>query len=210
MAMSAARLLSLSLFAAGCTLADLRSLRGDEYALDAQSRSGACHPEALISYRGTWLKLEPPSAVAVPFAARLERFEEKLAALGHRVYGRAPSQILHVGTYACRATENHAARLSEHALGNAIDVTGFRFPALTQPAPELPPQLRGAFTITVLRDYLPPEKPSATSAVHQRFFALLAAELREHELFRGVIGPPDPDHRTHLHLDMAPWPYERL
>src|SRR3954471_7720779 len=124
-------LLGCALMASGCLL-ELQRLGGDGYELDGTDRSPApgatrCHPEALVIYRGTWLALQPPSQVAPAFAARLERFEEVLVQLGQQVYGRRPSAILHVGTYACRATEQHSARLSEHALGNAIDITGFRF-----------------------------------------------------------------------------------
>ncbi len=103
--------------------------------------------------------------------------------------------------------------LSEHALGNAIDVTGFYFPALpvaSAKKTQLPPRLRAAFAVTVSRDYLAPERPTPVSELHQRFFALLRQALRENGLFRGVIGPPDPAHRTHFHLDMAPWAYRRL
>jgi hypothetical protein len=203
--------LAACLLATCCTLADLRALSPDGYALDSAPRVGdACHPETLTVYRGTWLRIDPPSAVAPPFAARLEQFEVKLAELGQRVYGRAPDRILHVGTYVCRPSASQ--KLSEHALGNAIDVTGFHFPALTGngAGAELPPALRRAFTITVLRDYVPPARATPVSETHHRFFSLLRSELLRHELFRGVIGPPDPDHRTHFHLDMAPWPYERL
>src|SRR6478752_2439893 len=79
-----------------CTLAELNQLTGDSYALDAMDRS------------------PPPSAVAPPFAARLEQFEELLAQLGQQVYGRAPTKILHAGTYVCRDVANQTIRLSEH------------------------------------------------------------------------------------------------
>src|SRR6187549_97243 len=113
----------IGLATSSCTLAELNRLSGESYALDAIDRTPAmsdgprCHPESLVRYRGTWLKLEPPSAVAPPFAARLERFEELLAQLGQQVYGRAPTKILHVGTYACREVADRTAKLSEHALG---------------------------------------------------------------------------------------------
>ncbi|HYP77343.1 MAG TPA: extensin family protein [Polyangiaceae bacterium] len=201
-----------------CTLAELNQLTGDSYALDAMDRSPPpsagprCHPEALIRYRGTWVKLEPSSAVAPPFAARLEQFEELLAQLGQQVYGRAPTKILHAGTYVCRDVANQTTHLSEHALGNAIDVTGFSFPALPATAESpasLPPRLRSSFRVMVLQDYAP-KSVTPTNELHQRFFSLLIQALNEREIFRGMIGPPDPTHRTHLHLDMAPWPYRRL
>ena len=209
----------LSLITASCTLAELNRLGGDSYALDSVDRTPGpesgprCHPELLVSYRGTWVKLEPPSRVAPAFAPRLEQFEERLVEIGQRVYGRAPKKTLHVGTYACREVADRSTRMSEHALGNAIDVTGFHFPALPVALAKqssLPTRLKGAFTVTVFRDYVPPERATPVSEVHQRFYAELRQALSEHELFRGVIGPPDPAHRTHFHLDMAPWAYRRL
>src|SRR3954466_2961584 len=185
----------IALTSSSCTLAELNQLTGDAYALDAVSRDPQpnggprCHPESLIRYRGTWLKLEPASPVAPPFAARLEQFEELLVQIGQRVYGRAPTKILHVGTYACREVADHTASLSEHALGNAIDVTGFYFPALPADARiELPARLKASFTVTVFRDYVTRGGPATpTGAVHAHFFAQLLEALDERELFRGVI-----------------------
>jgi extensin-like protein len=209
----------VGLTTSSCTLAELNRLNGNGYALDTVDREPAphsgprCHPESLIRYRGTWLKLEPASQVAPPFAARLEQFEELLTQVGQKVYGRAPTRIAHVGTYACREVVDRTARLSEHALGNAIDVTGFYFPALpfaSNSRIELPARLKSSFTVTVVRDYVARGAPTPISELHQRFFDQLIQALEEREIFRGMIGPPDPAHRTHLHLDMAPWSYRRL
>src|SRR6187402_1094209 len=114
---------ALACAAMGCTNAELFAWRGDPYALDSIDRSPAaeggarCHPEALIGYRGTWLTLTPSARVAEAVGARLERFEAELVQLGTEVYGRPPSGLLHVGTYACRSVDLQS-RLSEHALGN--------------------------------------------------------------------------------------------
>jgi hypothetical protein len=54
---------------------------------------------------------------------------------------------------------------------------------------------------------------AATDAValkHHEFFRALETALRQSDVFRGMLGPADPRHTTHLHLDMGPWPYERL
>ena len=202
-----------------CSLADFSQLTREPYALDSIDRTPGdqngprCHPESLVRYRGIWVELEPPSQVAPPFAPRLEQFEELLVQVGQRVYGRASNKILHVGTYVCREVPDRTARLSEHALGNAIDVTGFSFPALPVAAARtssLPTRLKSAFTVTILRDYDSPQKVTPVSELHQLFFAQLTQALSESELFRGVIGPTDPAHRSHFHLDMAPWPYRRI
>ena len=209
----------LGVITSSCSLADFSQLTRELYALDSIDRTPSdlsgprCQPESFIRYRGTWVKLEPPSQVAPPFASRLEQFEELLVQVGQRVYGRAPSKILHVGTYVCREVADRTARLSEHALGNAIDVTGFYFPALpraTARTSALPTRLKSAFTVTILRDYDLPQKVTPVNELHQLFFAQLTQALSDGELFRGVIGPPDPAHRSHFHLDMAPWPYRRI
>lgn len=216
---SVALLLGLALTA--CSAASFHRVAGDAYELDDSSRASteACHPELLRVYRGQRVRLEPPITVAVPFEAPVARFEELVAEVATRVYGRAPTRILNAGAYACRAVEHRQERLSEHALGNAVDVTGFRFPALTAPqtaggagagAPELPKALQRAFTITVARDYPGPSSSAKVPPEHHRFFRELAEALRQSSTFRGMLGPADPRHATHLHLDMAPWPYERL
>jgi hypothetical protein len=118
--------------------------------------------------------------------------------------------------------EHRPERLSEHALGNALDVTGFRFPALPPDAlsaggggsaatSELPPALKRGFTITVTRDLAsPPRSADLASRQHREFFEQLLAELRRARIFRGMLGPSDPRHQTHLHLDMGLASFERL
>jgi hypothetical protein len=191
---------------------------GDPYALDEFPRNASpderveCHPELLVSYGGAQVKLEPPARIAEPFRERLQRFERVVSEIGIAVYGRAPSRILHAGTYACRQIAHRQERLSEHALGNAIDVTGFRFPALAEPTAtfELPSRLRAPFAVTVARDWNGKEREGEAARRHRQFFEALARTLRERPLFRSAIGPADPNHQTHLHLDMAPWSYVRL
>jgi len=187
-----------------------------DYPLDAAPRAAApkgpavCRPKQLVQYRGTRVKLEPPSPVFEPFVGRLQRFEETLVEIGTRVYGRAPAAMVHVGTYVCRNVEAEQSHLSEHAFGNAIDVTAFRFPALDSAASKtsrLPRALRSAFTVSV-RSYR--STRGAAGERHRRFFLELSQALREEGLFRTAIGPADARHRSHLHLDMAPWSYVRL
>jgi Extensin-like protein C-terminus len=181
-----------------------------------------CHPELLQTYRGARVRLEPPLTLAAPFQERVARFENLVAEVGLRVYGRAPSRILNAGAYACRAVEHRQQRLSEHALGNALDVTGFRFPPLPKPETasaaggsalrsSLPRALERGFTITVARAHATTDATEdATTLKHREFFDQLRGGLRDAGIFRGMLGPSDPRHATHLHLDMGPWYYERL
>lgn len=205
-----------------CSAASWNRLTGEAYELDAVSRAAPapCRPELLRVYRGERVRLEPPITVAAPFERRVARFEVLVAEVGRRVYGRAPTRILNAGAYACRAVAHRNERLSEHALGNALDVIGFRFPVLDRDAPgggaenvalELPRALERGFTITIARDYPhATARADAVSARHRLFFEALASGLRQADIFRGMLGPSDPHHATHLHLDMGPWSYERL
>jgi hypothetical protein len=206
----------------GSFAAALNELRGEQYPLDAIQREttpGAACPEVeLVLHRGSELPFQPSVRVTPPFVERLARFEQIAIQVARESYGRAPRSIRHAGAYVCRPIRKQGQRWSEHALGNAIDVVGFDFAradrspsadaGLSSP-PVLPPALRRAFEVRVVKHWNAPATDAAAE-LHQRFLHRLVAALREHEIFRAMIGPPDPDHRTHLHLDMGPWRYERL
>jgi hypothetical protein len=218
----------LAVVVTACSATPWSRIAGDAYELDSISRDAppsgersTCHPELMRVYRGALVRMEPALTVAPAFEARLARFESMVQYVGIKVYGRAPSRILNAGGYACRPVEHRRDRLSEHALGNALDVTGFRFPAspperatsssAASVGSELPSALRRGFTITVARDY--PSSSSLSDAItrkHHEFFGLLNDRLRDSGVFRGMLGPPDPRHSSHLHLDMGPWAYDRL
>jgi hypothetical protein len=204
-------------FGLGSAVARWNGWRGDEYALDGFERfvdspRKSCDPSAMITYRGTNLRYANAVTIHSAFQERLERFETVAAEVGARVYGRAPRRIQHFGAYSCRASRGRKHRLSEHALGNAIDVIGFDFgPAKKADVlPEgVPKQLRGAFQVRVKKHW--GRNGNAAAELHSRFLRELTDELRERDdIFRGMVGPPDPKHTDHLHFDVAPWRYVRL
>ena len=196
--------------------ASWNSLRGDPYPLDDVERtldSGArvsCHPQALVSHRGELLSYQGAVQVDPAFVERLVRFEQLVLEVAADVYGRAPARLRHLGAYSCRATRTRSARLSEHALGNAIDVVGFDFARAGKTEPlhaGLPRELRGAFQVRVARHWHATGR-SPSAAVHQRFLHALAERLGDRsDVFRGMIGPSRSDHADHFHLDMGPWRY---
>lgn len=191
-------------------------MRGDGYELDPIERyveAGtpiACHPESLVVHRGTLLPYRGSVQVDPAFRERLVRFEQLVLDVAREVYGRAPERLRHVGAYSCRPTRKRSARLSEHALGNAIDVIGFDFGRARQRDPlavGLPRALRGAFQVRVERHWSAADA-SPAAAVHERFLRELAARLSDRsDVFRGMIGPSRSDHADHFHLDMGPWRY---
>lgn len=192
------------------------SLRGDAYALDDVERSIdpasqlGCRPEALVLHRGQLLPYHGAVQVDPAFVARLVRFEELVLEVAEEVYGRAPAKLRHVGAYSCRPTRQRSQRLSEHALGNAIDVVGFDFgPARrSQSLPiGVPGALSRAFQVRIARHWTARDTSSAAAA-HARFLHTLAARLGDRsDVFRGMIGPSRRDHSDHFHLDMSPWRY---
>lgn len=179
----------------------------DEYPLDELDRAVpgggidcAGIARTLVEYRGTHVKMRPAARVHPAFVHRLVRFETLVVTLGREVYGRAPARLRN-GTFRCRPIAKNTARVSEHALGNAIDVVAFEFDAAR--GSEHP----RAFSVRIDRHW----NAAGADAVHACFLRTLADRLsKRHDVFRGMIGPADPDHRDHFHLDAGPWPYERF
>jgi hypothetical protein len=202
----------------------LSQLRGDPYALDDQSRDAnpgdPCPELALQTYSGELLRFQPPLKIAVPFATRLAQFEAVVKRVSLETYGRAPSAIRHAGAYLCRPIRARASRWSEHAFGNAIDIVGFDFARVRKADAAaasdagvalpgaLPPPLRKTFQVRVGKHWAASQ--DELSQLHSSFLHRLVTSLQDEEVFRAMIGPPDPSHLTHLHFDMGPWRYQRI
>jgi hypothetical protein len=192
------------------------SLRGDPYALDDVERiidDGAritCSQKSFVNHGGTVLRYRGVVRVDPAFRERLVRFEQIVVDVATEVYGRPPARLRHFGAYSCRSTRNRSYRMSEHALGNAIDVVGFDFARAAKKdalAAELPRELRGPFQVRVARHWDADAK-SPAAAVHAHFLRELAARLSDRsDVFRGMIGPSRSDHADHFHFDMSPWRY---
>jgi hypothetical protein len=218
-----------TLLVASCSQTDfgaaLNKLRGDAYPLDGYSRDAnpgdACPEVALVTYQGGRVRFQPAARVAQPFVARLVLFERVLVKVSEATYGRAPRTLRHAGAYVCRPIRARASRWSEHAYGNAIDVMGFDFVRPTRadlgaaadagavPLSTLPAALRRPFQVSVLKHWQASE-PSELGQLHREFLHRLIDELDSEDVFRALIGPADPNHRNHFHLDMGPWRYKRV
>jgi hypothetical protein len=178
------------------------------YPLDTLPRQTAspgrasCPDVPMKRYAGSIVPFHKPSRIYVGFERHLRGFEEIVRDTAIEVYGRAPRRLRHAGTYACRHVRGYATLLSEHALGNAIDVEGFDF----GPAPRGaggPRALRGAFSVRLGRHW---NGTGGAAAVHSRFLRLLAERtIARPDLFRVVLGPSYPGHAGHFHLDLAPY-----
>jgi hypothetical protein len=98
----------------------------------------------------------------------------------------------------------HAGWLSEHALGNAIDVAGFDFGHAPKGAAlpaGLDPAFANGFEVRVLSHW---GKKSGHAAVHARFLRTVVARLlARDDVFRVLLGPGYPGHSNHFHFDVS-------
>ena len=183
---------------------------GAPYALDGIPRDVSptgtlvCPEVPLISYSGARLRYTRPARVHPAFARRLERFEQVVAETGKSVFGREPRRIVEKGTYYCRRVRSIPSLISEHSLGNAIDVYGFQFGPLQngQTLPQgLPQQFRRAFNVSLLKDW---NATSAAGAYRSKFLKELAKNLIARDnIFNVLLGPAYPGHKNHFHFDCA-------
>lgn len=184
----------------------------EPYGLDEESRRiprhgpVRCPDVPIVDYRGTHIPYRQLARVYEGFAERLARFEKVVRQVSLATYGRAPSHLVHMGTFNCRRIKAYPTWLSEHALGNAIDVEGLDFPALRdgQELPEgVPSVFRGPFAVRVSPHW---KRRKGLTAVHARFLRALAeATLARKDIFRVALGPHYPGHHNHFHFDCAPW-----
>ena len=182
------------------------------YGLDSVPRVVAakgkirCPAVDLVRYRGERIRYHKPVRVYREFRDRLYKFEQIVEEVATEVYGRAPKRIRHLGTYNCRRIRKWPTFLSEHGLGNAIDIEGFEF----GPAPRdgdkdrsTPKRLRRSFRVELEKHWGVKKGPSA---IHGRFLDTLAKRLvARHDIFRVLLGPAYPGHKNHFHFDCSPW-----
>jgi hypothetical protein len=182
------------------------------YALDSIPRElrhggeAPCYPDGLLDYAGEIIPYSKTVRVNRAFRPQLREFEAIVVATAEEFYGRAPTQLLEMGAYRCRQESASRRLLSEHALGNALDVAGFRFGPLG-PGEELPSglpeSLREGFDARIDHDW---NARSDAGEVHRDFLRALAKRVIDRsDLFTVVLGPAYPGHRNHLHLDRAPY-----
>ena len=163
-----------------------------------------CPTVPLVVYRGTTLAYQKPMRVYRDLVPRLALFEGVVRDGAREGYGRAPVRIRHDGTYNCRRIARFPDVLSEHGLGNAIDVEGFDFAAARGSELGAAPRgLAGRFEVRLGPHW---KATRGTGAIHARFLATLAERLvKRPEIFRVLLGPAFPAHQRHFHFDMAPY-----
>jgi hypothetical protein len=127
--------------------------------------------------------LDKPATMSCALAARLDRFErEVVQPLARRELGQRVARTNHLGSFSCRSRNGRGDRLSQHGLGRAIDIAGFR--------------LADGSTVSIAQDWLGEGKK-------RQFLRYLAR--RACEYFSVVLTPDsDADHHDHIHLDIGP------
>jgi hypothetical protein len=164
---------------------------------------------ALVSYRGQLVRYEKPLRVHPAFRAQLLQFEQIVAELSQQHFGRAPRSIVHFGAYACRPMRRYTHWMSEHALGNAIDVAGFEFGPLSKRAvapAALPKALRRGFSVRVDKHWTAPEGDPKRA-----FLRALGQRITERpDVFRALVGPGWPKHDNHFHFAHPPYRMVKL
>lgn len=180
------------------------------YALDNVSREVEprgkvrCPDLDIVRYPGDVIRYQKAARIYVGFVPKLRRMEEIVRDTAIEFYGRPPRRIKHLGTYYCRRIRSWPTFISEHGLGNAIDVEGFDFAYVSRKeAPDVPRRLRRGFQVRVEKHW---NGRRGNAATHARFLRTLARRLVDEEgLFRVMLGPAEPGHHNHFHFDAAPW-----
>jgi hypothetical protein len=162
----------------------------DRLTPDAQ---GCGSPHGVVVSRGpTGITYAPPLVIDCSLAAELPAIEARIQASAEAHLGSPIRSVTTLGSYNCRPVRGGLREhLSEHAVGNAIDLAGF-----------VP---RRGRAVSVVRDYRPLE--DVPSTVQGTFLRAVYRSLREERGLSHVIGPETRlDHRDHLHLDRGePW-----
>ena len=207
-------LLALVVGASACTMTGhATDASTPRYALDDVSRQAssagplrcASEPVSLVTYRGERLRYARPLRVHPAFRERLLAFEAIVDEVARAHFGRSPRHIVHFGAYACRSVRGRPELVSEHALGNALDVAGFAFGPVPRKQPgyaDLPKPLRPAFQVRVDKHW----RAQGADAPKAAFLHTLAARIvARPDVFRVVLGPGWPGHHNHFHFDNAPY-----
>lgn len=191
-----------------CLSAPLSAYPLDELSRETPAKGKVVCPKTeLKQYKGEHARYHKPLLLSPHFIDRLKPFEALVNSVATEVYGRAPKKIFHLGSFNCRRIGGYPNLVSEHGVGNALDVAGFDFGPLPKGAssPEgLPRALKRSFKVRMLKDWDARGKGGAR-ALHQRFLQTLAQRMIEQKLFRVILGPSYPGHKNHLHIDMAPY-----
>jgi hypothetical protein len=145
---------------------------------------GMIHPFKVTALADGAVRLDKSLTMDCSMIPAIETWlEQVVQPLAQARFGQRVTQLDVFGAYSCRSVDNiSGARLSEHAFGNAIDVSGFK--------------LADGREILIARDW----RRSGT----QESAFLHEAHAGACDNFTTVLGPgSDVFHYNHFHLDLA-------
>ncbi len=142
-----------------------------------------CAVDTAVRVSRIEVPLVRPATMSCALATRFDRFErEVIQPVAADELGKRVTRVDHLGSYSCRNQSGTRGRLSQHALGQAIDVSGFR--------------LSDGSTVSVERDW-------HNSGRKGEFLRQLAR--RACRYFSVVLTPSsNADHYNHFHFDIGP------
>jgi hypothetical protein len=142
-----------------------------------------CGIDQAVKLKSVTVPLNRPLLLACPAALDLADFEAQVVApAAQTLLGRRVMVITSAGSYDCRGQRSdHPERLSEHALGHAVDITGFT--------------LEDGSRVTVLKNW-------SGNDANAAFLHKVAAGACHY--FNVVLTPKTNRlHHDHLHLDVG-------
>ncbi len=151
--------------------------------LDSVSPPGSrCQVDTAVRVSRVATGLNHPAVMSCALASKLDDFErEVVQPLAAAELGRRVVRINHLGSFSCRAISG-SSHLSQHALGRAIDIAGFR--------------LSDGTTVSVKHDW---------SELGSKRLFLRRLARRACSYFSVVLTPDsNADHHDHIHLDIGP------
>jgi len=79
-----------------------------------------------VKLTGGVVGLSQPAEMSCSLALAVTEFEDgDIQALAQRYFHQNLARLNHMGAYSCRTVRDAKGRMSEHAIGHAIDISGF-------------------------------------------------------------------------------------
>src|SRR5579863_10055070 len=153
-------------------------------AIDGPGICGLNHPFKFSGLAEGTVSVESPVTIDCSMVPALEAWlADVVQPRAQARFGESVVGLAAFGAYSCRSVDNMAgAQLSEHAFGNAIDISGFK--------------LADGRQIVIVQDWKKTDNQESTF-LHE-------AHAGACQYFTTVLGPgADVFHYNHIHLDLA-------
>lgn len=175
---------ALPTFPTGAACVSALISRGVEFQRVDDRRQGQCGMDTAVRVRAGQAGLNRPVDLSCSMAYALDTYKTNvIQPLALRYFGQPVVRLHHYGGYVCRGRSGNPMRISEHALGRAIDIGGF--------------ELADGTMINVERHW-------RNAGNMSRFLQEAARHGCNH--FSVVLGPNhDRAHADHLHFDIGRW-----